>query len=292
MSCRYCDDPFGFAPLWDAILEIYDNFHLLCDRRGLRHYVIGGTLLGAVRHKGFIPWDDDFDVAMPRPDYEKFRQIVDRELPSHLRFVDRHNTPEFAKLFGKIQDIRTDRIKSIEEVVGHQLSNGIFIDIFPIDGYPETGKSAVLHRFMMILYAMAYRFSARKNIRPATTINGRLARIAGSIVAPFLEKVDTVDRYCDVMERFFTKFKYSDDGKTGLAAFEIEKYFLVLGEKVWGDSVRLQFVDREVDAPADWNQYLRKSYGDYMKLPPLSKRIPTHEYADRMPWCLGPTLQK
>ena len=132
------EDPFGLRPLWDASLGIYREIAKICERHGLRYYVTDGTALGAVRHKGFIPWDDDFDMSMPRPDYEKFKKIFMAELPPHLKFVDFHNTPEFGLLFGKVQDCRRDKIEALEKVVGFQLSNGLFIDIFPIDGYPRS----------------------------------------------------------------------------------------------------------------------------------------------------------
>ena len=82
-----CPD-YGLRPLWDALYEIYEEFAKICDKHGLRYYAFAGTLLGAIRHNGFIPWDDDLDVAMPRPDYEKFIQISKTELPRHLNFVD------------------------------------------------------------------------------------------------------------------------------------------------------------------------------------------------------------
>ena len=77
----------NLKPVWSAILEVYDQYALVCNRFGLRHWVAYGTLLGAVRHKGFIPWDDDFDVFMPREDYERFLSIADTELPEYLKIV-------------------------------------------------------------------------------------------------------------------------------------------------------------------------------------------------------------
>lgn len=131
------DDRFGMRPVWDAILEVYDAFAKVCDKNGLRYYVSDGGALGAVRHGGFIPWDDDLDVSMPREDYEKFIELSKTELPPHLKFVNWKNTPEFTLLFGKVQDSREDKIRAIEEKTGRMLSNGVYIDIFPIDGYPN-----------------------------------------------------------------------------------------------------------------------------------------------------------
>ena len=116
---------FNLRPVWDATLEVYKAVAALCDKHHLRYYVTYGCALGAVRHRGFIPWDDDFDMSMPREDYQRFIALATKELPPYLKFVNWRNTPEFSMLCGKIQDVREDRIKSIEKSCGRLLSNGI-----------------------------------------------------------------------------------------------------------------------------------------------------------------------
>ena len=85
--------PYNLAPVWKVVLDIYREFAAICQRHSLRHYAAFGTALGAVRHKGFIPWDDDFDVMMPRPDYERLIEIAPSELPAHLQFLSKKTTP-------------------------------------------------------------------------------------------------------------------------------------------------------------------------------------------------------
>ena len=111
----------NLKPVWDAVLNVYREVAQICDKHGLRYYLTDGTALGAVRHKGFIPWDDDFDMSMPREDYQKFIEIARNELPEHLKFVNWENTPEFTLLFGKVQDTRADFVKSIEAECGYML---------------------------------------------------------------------------------------------------------------------------------------------------------------------------
>ena len=89
-------------PLWDAMLEVYKAFAAICDKHGLRYCADCGTALGAVRHGGFIPWDDDMDIQMPRLDYEKFASLAQQELPMGYAWIDRFNCRDYDNGFGKV----------------------------------------------------------------------------------------------------------------------------------------------------------------------------------------------
>lgn len=257
------EDPFGLRPLWDASLEIYREIAKICDRHGLRYYVTDGTALGAVRHKGFIPWDDDFDISMPRPDYEKIKKIFRAELPAYLKFVDFHNTPEFGYLFGKVQDCRREKIEALEKDIGSQLSNGLSIDIFPIEGYPKS-------RFV----GKAICFLSR--------LFGRVARTRGGWRYIGM-------RGCEMLAKMFP-FEKSD--LTGRTCSALSVYRRAgLARLAWGTPVKMEFDRGAVPVPSDVGAYLKNEYGDYMKLPPKEKRHPTHGYAKRCPWWLGPTAK-
>ena len=115
---------YGLRPVWDKLLDLYERFDAFCKEHHLRYYVTGGTLLGAVRHNGFIPWDDDFDVVMPRPDYQ--RLITMREQVAGARIMNMDTDSDFTQLFSKAWDLKQDRV---------------WIDVIPIDGMP-SGKLA------------------------------------------------------------------------------------------------------------------------------------------------------
>ncbi len=125
-----CEDADGDA--WEILQETDRSVR----GHGLRYYLEGGTLLGAVRHGGFIPWDDDADISMPRPDYEEFIRHANEWLPPHFRLRCHLNDPDFPFYFAKIEDIRT----TIVEGPTRPYTGGIFIDVFPIDGIPEDRK--------------------------------------------------------------------------------------------------------------------------------------------------------
>lgn len=283
------EDPFGLRPLWDALLEVYRAYADICRKHGLRHYVAFGTLLGAVRHRGFIPWDDDFDVLMPRPDYERFVEFAARELPQHFRFVNWHNTPEFKLLFGKIQDSRRGKVESIERRIGHQLSNGIFIDVFPIDGYPTSCVGKVAEKFLGVLRMSYFRFLTRRSRPPAKTLLGKVSTMVGGIVSPLylFKGTSSLMKSAEevVLSRCFSPFRVS-----AVTGNRVGSYESVYPSGVFEDVKMVPFDSVMVPIPVGVETLLRLSYGDYMQLPPVECRRPSHEYGDRCPWWLGPTV--
>ncbi|MGN0308587.1 MAG: phosphorylcholine transferase LicD [Lachnospiraceae bacterium] len=132
--------------IWAVELEILSLFDEICRRHNLSYFVGYGTLLGAVRHQGFIPWDDDLDIIMFRPDYEKLKLIIHDELPEFYFFQDVY-TDSIVSAFSKIRDERTTAIelKYCENAAAHQ---GIFVDIFPLDGCypPETTNIELIEK--------------------------------------------------------------------------------------------------------------------------------------------------
>ena len=120
--------------LHQRILRILMAVDKTCRENQLRYYIWAGTMIGAVRHKGFIPWDDDIDIAMPRPDYERFIAHSKEWLPQPYEFVCAENDPRYPLPFGKVQDASTTLI---ERTHLHYLG-GIYIDVFPIDGVPNS----------------------------------------------------------------------------------------------------------------------------------------------------------
>jgi len=117
-------------------LDIFKAFLKVCKENDLRYFLAGGTLLGAVRHKGFIPWDDDMDVLMPRKDYDRFLEIGQSLLPPEYFLQTRQTDREYPCNFAKIRDSRTTFVeKSLKDRV---INHGVYIDIFPLDYFPQS----------------------------------------------------------------------------------------------------------------------------------------------------------
>ncbi len=285
---RSSDDPFGLRPLWNAGLEIYSEIVKICNRHGLRYYATDGTALGAVRHKGFIPWDDDIDISMPRPDYEKFRKIANAELPQHLRFWDYRDESHAIYLFGKVQDLREEKVSSIEKSLEFTLSNGLFVDVFPIDGYPtgfwDKWKITCVSSFM----ACVVRFRCTRFL--SQTRRGRCAWILGfllSAVFPWLNQRRCL-AYC---ERLLRHYGFDESDYTGRACSSLNVFRRApLKREVWGTGCAAEFDGRQIVVPCDVDAFLRNEYykWDYRKLPPEKDRHPTHGLGCHYAWWLGP----
>lgn len=278
------DDKFGLQPLWEELISVYDEFARICDRHGLRYYVTDGNAIGALRHGGFIPWDDDLDVSMPYPDYKLFLSLYKNELPSHLKVVTWRNTTEFNLLFAKIQDVRKNRIGDLEKKMGITLSNGVFLDIFPIYGYPKGMFSLLRYRFLTQFYRSLIRF--RFDLFSRQTLQGKILWIIGLLLMPFCPWLWSRDKILEKMEKLNTEVDFEDaifTGRTGMVKFR------GIPKDAWGKGVELKFGDRTLRFPSDAKKYLEVEYGDFMQLPPENKRQPSHSYSWRCPWWLGPT---
>ena len=138
---------YDLRPVWKALLEVYAPISAILSRNGISYWVACGTTLGAARHKGFIPWDDDFDICVPNHLMDKVKEVLERELPSYLKVVSFENTPEFEEIYLKVQDSRVDIVQNVERESGTSRPHGIYVDIFPLDGIPD---SRIAHLWLKI----------------------------------------------------------------------------------------------------------------------------------------------
>lgn len=283
------EDRFGLRPLWDALLGIYGEIAKICQRHGLRCYVTDGTALGAVRHKGFIPWDDDFDVSMPRPDYELFRKLAAKELPPHLRFIDYRNAPGFETLFGKVLDTRRDVVEGMEKKVNCVLSGGIGIDIFPIEGFPSNRIKWLLVRFsyLFVYYRLVF-WGARFR---GESFKGKVYYIyekVSALLTPWMRAKKDLLRGLErlAMLSEFDASEYTVRTCSQRSIFRRAP----LKKLAWGRPTPAEFDDTVVMVPEDCDAHLRNEYfkWDYHELPPASEQHPTHSYDGHCEWWLGP----
>lgn len=248
-------------------LNMLLEFKSICEKYKLRYYLCGGTLLGAIRHKGFIPWDDDIDILMPRPDFNILMDMTDIDLPSSIKITKWKNYSS-PYPFIKIVDLRTC---ISEKYKAKDTLNYIWIDIFPIDGNPESKfknfffykKIKLLKRLLLI------------SISDTSKGTTRIRNVIKKIIYPFATKLGSHD-LCRIMDRESSKYP-----------FESSKY---IGGVLWGygpqerlskedflKSTTVVFEGHEFPAPSNYDTYLHNLYGDYMKLPPVEKRV-THSF--------------
>jgi len=280
----------SLVPMWDAILDVYKEFAKICVRHNFRFYFIDGSAIGAVRHQGFIPWDDDLDVAMPREDYEAFLKVAPRELPRHLSVVTLDNTPGYYVLYGKVQETRRDVVEAVEKKVGYTLSNGIYIDIFPIDGYDYSRLRLAMTRAKVFVLTLVDRYVSGPFGKYSW--RGKVAWVFGFLANIIFFKIQNQVQMARAYELCYGKRNCSGHEWTSrVQNWRNRRVFFP--KEIWGAAKTGRFCGLDVPLPEKYDTYLSSIYGDYMKLPPEEKRKTTHSYDGlHLPWWLGPTTDK
>lgn len=251
----------------EILQKILMFFHDFCEKNNLTYYLTGGTLLGAVRHKGFIPWDDDIDVCMPRNDYEK---LLDTFNDAHGAFrVISARDKQFYLPFAKVVDTRT----CMKEAVDSNFELGIFIDIFPIDNMSDDYNTAYSLYRDVKKYRTALMF---KNVKisdqRAFYKNVILAfgKIALSLIprSYIIKKIDKhSQRYNSAQATYYV-------GMVCAAFYEKRE---ILKSEWFSGKCLLDFEGKQFWAPKGYDAFLTQLYGDYMQLPPVEKRVTHHD---------------
>lgn len=241
-------------------LDMLIKVDAFCRKRGLRYSLGGGTLLGAVRHHGYIPWDDDIDIMMPRPDYEIF--LKEFEVGSHLVVQSYLNDDTYSFLFAKVYDNRTVLIE--EGAI-----NGIYIDVFPIDGAPSEKdwysyieKMDKLQRQLQKVTKF-YKFQNKKFLKLKYWIK--------YIYYPSREK--TIKR----LDSFFNSYTFEESLFAGAITGRYGKNELMSAE-IFRNYTTMQFEGFFFSCITNYDSYLTKHYGDYMQIPSKEKQISNHSF--------------
>lgn len=244
---------------FDALNYLKEFF----DNNNLTYFLIGGTLLGAVRHKGFIPWDDDIDIGMFRSDYDKFIKLWKN---SELYFLQNKITDK--RFFSSITKIRINNTLFVEKEIKHSgLHKGVFIDIFPIDNFPS--KSSINDEILYFFYKFLISVSLFKN-------GYRNYRIFLIKFTSFLFSFLHFDYINKIMDRIIRKYNKKDTGFVTSYASGYGYKKQIMEKAIYGNGTNLYFEGILFNCPSNYQGYLTKLYGNYMKLPPLEKRISRH----------------
>lgn len=237
----------------------------------LHYYAIGGTTLGAARHKGFIPWDDDIDVGMPRPDYESFLQIFNKN-NTNKRYVlesPYSEDPSFLYPFAKLYDTGTTLI----EKTPLPLKRGIFIDIFPLDGAGESKEKSVklVKRIKRLLILRNLRtISVTKERALYKNILLKSVQLIPGFIINNKELIKRIDSFCKTFDYNCSEFVGNLVGNAGFKE--------VIPKSYLGTPVQLQFENIKINCPEKTDFYLTHIYGDWRTPPPKEKQITHHSY--------------
>jgi len=244
------------------LLDMLKAFDRVCRQHGLRYYIIAGTMLGAVRHHGFIPWDDDADVAMPRRDYEILCKNADTWFPYYLRVVNNYTDPAYPYGFARLQNTATTYVtRRFSEFVG-----GLPVDIFPLDGMTDNKFSRWIHyrRYHRLIKRMYY--SHTDPLKHGYGLRWLFLTIYQRIFSR-----EKIHRLVDARQQ-----QWDFDASSLVADHDNKPNRGILPKEVYGQPTPIRFEDTILMGVEKPDEYLKYCYGDYMvmpaKHPPLNFR--------------------
>lgn len=248
------------------LLKSFDEY---CQLHDLRYYLAYGTLIGAIRHKGFIPWDDDVDVVMPRKDYEKLLEINPTLRNGQYKLITPKNRADWPYLFSKLVDTNT----LMEESTYKSGKIGVYIDIFPIDGLPDKVCARKWHLIKLKYWHFLLITVQKTNLKGKTKFRSLIKRIIYPIA-----KIIGINNILKKIEKLITKYD-----------FDLSKYVAVqialdygsrecVARENYYSTERGSFNGCNFNIPSGYNNILTSIYGDYMEFPPEEERTSHHAY--------------
>lgn len=254
-------------------LEILLEFDQLCKKHDISYQLFSGTLIGAIRHKGFIPWDDDVDVCMLREEYNRFLAIGAEELKDHYFLQNYHTDKNFQSQYTKI---RKNKTRYVEELVQDvEMHQGFFIDVFPFDNViPGTLKGKAqriaIDQLKIFNYCRVMRVNNSEKKKGL-----RIAKKAAYYLLKVIPK-NKVDRLITSLACLFNEKETECVGELSISTGKNTYDSFVLKKAFFYDSIDWDFEGYQFPVPRAYDEVLTKNYGNYMKMPPLKEQAPHH----------------
>lgn len=249
-------------------LIILNEVKRICDKYNIKYYLVGGSMIGAVRHKGFIPWDDDIDIGLLRRDYDKFLEVCTSELSEEFFLQTKETDTEYALPWAKLQINGTRCIdKSVEET---NVRTGIDIDIFPYDNISTIPFVVWVHSNICWMLRGLYCIKCNYILlNREKSLKKEVGMKICNILAIFISK-KTLSKIMDII------FKRYSNKKTKYVMNLASPYNYrkeIVPRRWLEDTILVQFEGEEQPIPIGYHEYLTQLFGDYMTLPDKNKRI-------------------
>lgn len=238
---------------------ILQDIAAFCEKKHITYFLAYGTLIGAIRHNGYIPWDDDIDIAMPRPDYDRFVRIFNSEY-EYTKVLEMSLSDKYGIPFAKAYDNRT----WVDELHYKPDEYGVFVDIFPIDGIKGTLQFKKMDRLNKLLHIKKANYTRRSLLKIVRNFLGKIVLLPFS-VHDILERMDKIAR----------QYPFGTTPKAGLISVPYGMREIV-DTSVFEQTIFHEFEGSQFRIPIGYDAWLKSLYGDYMQLPPEEKRIPHH----------------
>ena len=250
------------------LVDMLSWYHEFCKKHNLNYYAVGGTCLGAVRHQGFIPWDDDIDVGMPREDYLRFEALMKKEGNSGQYVLEMpFENKDFVYAYGKLYDTSTTLIENTR----YKTKRGLNIDIFPLDG---AGNSEEESR------ALFKKVDDKVNLlcTQVCAVSGhrKWYKNAAIVLLRYMPGLSWKKTMKQIIELSSSRSFYED---VYVANYSGAWHYKEITKRAYfGTPQEMDFEDIKINCPQDTDSYLKGLYGNYMQLPPKEKQVSHHDY--------------
>ncbi len=249
-------------------LKILDEVASFCEKNDIKYSLSFGTLLGAVRHKGYIPWDDDIDIMMPRPDYDRFISTF-QVSRNDLKVKSFLNDKNYPYPFAKVESVKSKLIEDID--ITYDI--GVNIDVFPIDGVPKERKFNSFFKILkikktiLLLQIIKIDFRKRSFIKNLTLYFFKI-----------LFKMISTKLVISSINNQISKYKFFESEHVMLSCFLETKKHQKLEREIYEKFVKIEFETNKYKVIKYYDEYLKMQYGDYMCLPPVDQRQTHHTF--------------
>ena len=262
----------GIEEIHAITLDLMDVFHGICEQNGLVYYLNYGTLLGAVRNGGFIPWDDDCDVMMPRADYDRLLALLEDSRTGRYRLITRGNTPYYYNGIARFCDMK---YLYQTELDVKQYEQGVFIDVYPLDACGETEEET--DKAHLPVRKLNARYMVYCNKRSLTSRARTLVRIPYHYFL-HLRYGKRFGKKIEQMTKDIIYSRFSSDSKHVGIYWESRDFRLI--PRAWlAERILWPFEGRQYWIPKEYDRFLTLQYGDYMTPPPAEEQVATHSYS-------------
>ena len=265
-----------------GVMKYIDSF---CRENNIKYYLAYGTALGAVRHKGFIPWDDDMDIIMPRPDWEKFLDLHIKNPHSRYKLACLEIDKTYTSPLVKMYDSKT---KVIESTHRDKHEIGLWVDIFILDGVPNEEKA--YKKFVKkqdnlskcwnnIAYDIKpVKIGKAKSLRLLRFIKGHILNALKNLIYKLIGTRRIANRLCENAK----KYKYENSSIVGVTGWHhaVDKWSeYITTKEIIGEGIEFEFEGKKFIVPTKYDEYLTQTYGDYMTPPPIEQQKNGHSMA-------------
>lgn len=243
--------------VWNIELEMLEKVDKICKENGIIYSLAGGSLLGAIRHKGYIPWDDDVDIIMPRKDYENFLQLAQEqfEFPFFVQYYKTENY--YPRGHAQIRNSNTTAIIQGDEY--NNFNKGIFIDIFPLDNIPDNENER--KRFLKKLLNLKKKLGLFYSIESTSKIKYYVKKVIRKIKYTFIDYNKEIEKF----EKALKTYNNIETKQCGALGFRPDEFKY---ETQWfKNTIEVPFEDIKVKIISNYDEALKRQYNDYMKIP-------------------------